>query len=161
MEGSSRWRGLSIYLQTGASVPAPTTSPDATATSQDTTHAARLPPIPRPPPSPVLPHDGVPQRRAAREGVQMLMELTSIEVVEARVILHENSWQLVPSLSLSLAQECPQAPEFSDEDRAHDHHLDHQPWRPKFSKALYMVTLYLYIVNVIFTPLPRTRPGLA
>jgi hypothetical protein len=37
----------------------------------------------------------------------MLMELSGIEDVEARVILQENSWQLVPSLSLSLAQEGP------------------------------------------------------
>ena len=44
--------------------------------------------------------------------------------------------------ALSLAQECPQAPEFSDEDRAHDDHLDHRPRRPKFSKALNIVTLY-------------------
>ena len=48
MEGSSRWRGLSIYLQTGASVPAQATSPDATSPSPDTF----LPPPsaqPRPP----------------------------------------------------------------------------------------------------------------
>ena len=42
-----------------------------------------------------------------QEKVQMLMVLTGIDDVDARVILQENSWQLVPSLSLSLAQEGP------------------------------------------------------
>ena len=97
-KGSSRWRGFSIYLQTGASVPAPAILQGTTATSPDTTLAPHLLPVPalRPAPSPRTMESLSDERQ---EQVQMLMALTGIENLDAHVVLQENepdnSWQLL------------------------------------------------------------------